>query len=406
MSGSGLATPGLATGTSGVSSKPAEHAAVQRTQQEWKEARRFLNQHRLELTQAAVKLYPGVACVGSTLLMTSPAWLPPIPLALDDVQLEWHASASEAALNGREPESEGVRPIRSGEQRFETYADAVARLDRPRLFEDRAAYRLVEVDLAGTGRLGFSHGSYFDVINISEAVALEFAREWLVQRDVARMRLPFRSLIDDPFDLKRRPLPVAISALTLRREIASRSASFVMHWRDPQRVASGGGLYQVMPVGIFQPTSDMSWDEVNDFDLWRSLVREFSEEFLGAPERRGDPGQPLRYDAWSFFKAMSQARRDGVLRVLCFGLGIDPLTLVADILMAVVLDSEAFDELLGAVVTANEEGRVITAGGVDRHGIPFTQESISTFLAGKPMQPAGSAAIALAWQNRGLLLGD
>jgi hypothetical protein len=179
-----------------------------------------------------------------------------------------------------------------------------------------------------------------------------------------------------------------------------------MHWRDPQRVASGGGLYQVMPVGIFQPTSDMPWDVVNDFDLWRSLVREFSEEFLGAPERRGDPGQPLLYDAWSFFKAMSQARREGALRIFCFGLGIDPLTLVADILMAVVLDGEAFDELLGTIVTANEEGRVITAGGADRQGIPFTQESISTFLAGKPMQPAGSAAIALAWQNRGLLLAD
>jgi hypothetical protein len=347
-----------------------------------------------------------MARVGSTLLMTAPAWLHPIPVELDDVHLEWHASPPAAALNGREPESEGVRPLRSRERRFETYAGAIATLDRPRLFEDRAAYRLVEVDLARTGRLGFSHGSYFDVINISEAVALEFTGEWLVHRDLTRMRLPFRSLIDDPFDLKRRPLPVAISALTLRRDTASRSASFVMHWRDPQRVASGGGLYQVMPVGIFQPSGDMSWDEVNDFDLWRNLVREFSEEFLGAPERRGDPGVALRYDAWSFFKAMSKARREGVLRVFCFGLGIDPLTLVADILMAVVLDSEAFDELLGAVVTSNEEGRVITAGGVDRHGIPFTEESMSTFLAGKPMQPAGSAAIALAWQNRGLLLGD
>ena len=389
-----------------MSSEPAEQAAVQRNQQEWKQVRRYLNEHRLELTQASVQLYPGAARAGSTLLMTAPAWLLPIPVALDDVHLEWHASPSEAAVSGREPESEGVRPLRFREQRFETYAEAIATLDRPRLFEDRAAYRIVEVDLAGTGRLGFGHGSYFDVINISEAVALEFAGEWLVQGDLARMRLPFRSLIDDPFDLKRRPLSVAISALTLRRDTASRSASFVMHWRDPQRVASGGGLYQVMPVGIFQPTSDTSWDEVNDFDLWRSLVREFSEEFLGAPERKGDAGKALRYEAWPFFKAMSQARREGALRIFCFGLGIDPLTLVADILMAVVLDGEAFDELLGTIVTANEEGRVITAGGVDRHGIPFTEESISTFLAGKPMQPAGSAAIALAWQNRGLLLGD
>jgi hypothetical protein len=47
---------------------------------------------------------------------------------------------------------------------------------------------------------------------------------------------------------------VAISTLTLRRS-AGGDASFPLHWRDPAKVTHAGGLYQVIPVGIFQPVS-------------------------------------------------------------------------------------------------------------------------------------------------------
>ncbi len=197
---------------------------------------------------------------------------------------------------------------------------------------------------------------------------------------------------------------VAISALTLRRDSRTGEASFVLHWRDPKRVATNPGLYQVMPVGIFQPTSGSAQDVTNDFDLWRTLVREYSEEFLGAAERRGTDGEALDYEAWPFFQAMNQARRERRLRVRCFGMGIDPLTLVADILMTVVFDGDVFDDLLDGFVSINEEGRVITGDGESGRGFPFRGESIDQFVSARPMQAAGSATIALAWRHRDLLL--
>lgn len=386
-----------------MSSSPLEDP-VRASQDAWRESRRFLNENRLRLAASAAELYPGAPRVEGTLLLSPPAWMPARPCDLGDVHLSWDAEAPRAAIDGREPESEGVRPLRADHQRFETYADAIAALDRPRLFENRSSYRLVGADLATSGQLTFAEGRYFDVMNVAEAVAHEYAAH-VRERSVPGWRdLLFRSLIGDPFDLTRRPLMVAMSALTLRRDLAQGGATFVLHWRDPGRVATGGGLYQVMPVGVFQPTSDSAANRANDFDLWRGLVREYSEEFLGAAERTGSNAGVLQYEAWPFFQTMSQARSEGRVRVHCFGIGIDPLTLVADILLAVVFDQDVFDHLLGGAVTSNEEGAVVTAG--DGHGVPFSQRTIEQLLHDMPMQPAGSGVLALAWKHRSLLFSQ
>jgi hypothetical protein len=376
--------------------------AVSASQEAWRATRTFLNQNRLRLAATAVELYPDLRRVEGTVLLSRAGWLPAQPLDLGDVRLRWEPAAGVPATAGGEPESERVRPLQADGRRFATYADAVAALDRPRLFENRPSYRLVGADLADDRRLTFAEGRYFDVMNVAEAVAHEYADQVRVRGVPGWSDLPFRSRLGDPFDLTRRPLLVATSALTLRRDAATGAASFVLHWRDPRRVASGGGLYQVMPVGVFQPTGEGEADRANDFDLWRGLVREYSEEFLGAAERTGEPGGVLEYEAWPFYRAMCRARAQGRLRVHCFGIGIDPLTLVADVLLAAVFDGEAFDELLGAVVSANDEGRVVTGGGGG--GFPFSRPTIEGLLRDEPMQPAGGAALALAWRHRDLLL--
>ena len=384
-----------------MSSSPVD-TAVQASQEAWLETRHFLNRNRLELARTAVELYPDVSRIDGTVLLSCPSWQPPSPLELGDVQLTWDANAPVARSVGREAESEGVRPLGADHHRFATYAEAIAVLDRPRLFENRRSYRLVDVDLAGGHQLTFGDGRYFDVMNVAEAVAHEYADRVRVRGVPGWSDLPFRSRLADPFDLTRRPLMVAMSALTLRHDRTSGAATFVLHWRDPQRVATGGGLYQVMPVGVFQPTGESDADRENDFDLWRGLVREYSEEFLGAAERTGHAGGVLDYEAWPFYQAVCRARAEGRLRVHCFGIGIDPLTLVADIVLAAVFDSEAFDHLLTGAVTSNEEGRVVTAD--DGGGVPFSWPAVEEFLRDKPMQPAGSAALALAWRHRDRLL--
>src|SRR4029077_3059346 len=87
-----------------------------------------------------------------------------------------------------------------------------------------------------------------------------------------------RAQIADPCDLRRRPVNLAISTLTLRLAQATGRASFLLHWRDPAKVGHAGGLYQVIPVGVFQPSGDAAWHEREDFSLWRCMLREFDEE--------------------------------------------------------------------------------------------------------------------------------
>jgi hypothetical protein len=319
----------------------------------------------------------------------------------------WHSAAvgpdsgkqSLEALHEGGPETleRGPAFLRRGRRwsaDYKTYSSAVSELARPRLFEDRPCCRLLGADVdGGSVRLSFGPGSYFDTINTCEAVAHELA----VARRAGSVRmpdLPFRSLIGDPCDLSRRPVNVAVSALTIRR--SAPDATFVLHRRDSANVAHGGGLYQVMPVGVCQPTGPGEGNRANDFDLWRSLAREYSEEFLGQPEHRGEDG-PLDYEQWPFFRAIEEGREAGAVTAHWLGLGVDPLSLVTDMLVAVVVDDATYDALLGGAVSVNAEGDV-----VGRHRVDAAH--VSRALESYPMQAAGSAAVAAAWQHRAVLL--
>lgn len=402
-------------------SHPAEsaaHAAPSDSQQRWRAVRGYLNQHRHQLTLAAAELYPGHDRVEGTPLLTRPNWQPAQPVPLDRIQLTWNPGAPTPPVDGSEAESRGVRPMHAPGRRFASYADALAALDPPRLLEDRTAYRLLDARLdtrdallphAQPGRLAFGRGSYFAVVNVCEAAAHEFAAAWLDLPGTARQvperlraRLPFRTLIGEPCDPDRRPILLGISTLTLRKDAATGQVTFPLHWRDPSKVASGGGLYQVVPVGLFQPSADTPGDERADFDLWRCMAREFEEELLGAPEHDGGRD----HTTWPFYQALEQARRDGRLSVYCLGLGVDPLTMVADILMVTVVDSDVADQVFGELVADNAEGRLVTGLGPrpSTTGIPFVQQSIDHFAGTQPMQPAGAALLRLAWRHRKALL--
>src|SRR4029078_8481691 len=80
------------------------------------------------------------------------------------------------AVAAAEPESARVRPLRADGSRYPGYADAIAALDPPALFDNRTSYRLLAPRLAGgAGRMDLSLGRYFDGVNVNEALAHEFA---------------------------------------------------------------------------------------------------------------------------------------------------------------------------------------------------------------------------------------
>ena len=214
--------------------------------------------------------------------------------------------------------------------------------------------------------------------------------------------LPLRRLAGDPCALDRRLALCAVTTLTLRRAVGG-EASFILHWRDPAKVNHAGGLYQVMPVGLFQPATGAAAAVANDLSLWKCMTREFSEEFLGTPEDYETRDGVLDYDRWPFYRRLTRARRAGLLGVYCLGVGVDPVTFAADILTVAVFDAAEFDTAFGRLVALNAEGRVITGGRAE--GIPFTADTVTRPSGGEPVQASGAALLQLAWQHRRHLLG-
>ncbi|MPZ26497.1 MAG: hypothetical protein GEV12_08570 [Micromonosporaceae bacterium] len=383
-------------------------AVISANQGSWRDVRRYLNRRRPALGRGAVGLYPDEARVGATALITRGGWMPERPIDLERVELGWRAGDLSARVRGDEPEVGRLLPLRVPGKQFDRYTSAVRYVDPPSLFENRPSYRLLDVSWQqGAGRLDFGLATYFDKLDVCEALGHEYAAAAIGASDGGGPgwhQLPLRALVVDPFDLASRVVVPAVTTLTIR--VDHGQPSFLLHWRDPTRVATAGGMYDVIPAGEFQPSSVGRWDRVNDFNLWRNIVREFSEELLGAPEHDGSRGAPIDYDRWPLYQRLQAARQERRLTVTCLGVGLDALTLAATIMTAVVIDGSVFDEIFGEVVRVNAEGRTVTADDRSRaaKGILFTDDTVNRMLEHQPLASPGAACLHLAWAHRHELL--
>jgi hypothetical protein len=382
---------------------------VTSSQHDWLRVRDFLNSRRCALASTAKDLYPPRWQVAGTPLLARPEWLPGAPVPLEQVTLSWSPGRLPGQITGTEPGFTGALPLSADGTRFGSYAAALGALRRPALFEDRSCYQLLDAQSTpAAAKLGFGEGRYFEAISTKEAVAHEYAAATLASGTAAppdMAALPARSLIGDPTDLDRRPTTVALCTLVLRADRRSGETAMILHWRDPARVASGGGMYQVAPVGVFQPSHDAEWNQVNDFSLWRCFVRELAEELLGGGEDYHSDTAPIDYERWPLQAALAQARRADRLRVYWLGLGMDPLTLATDMLTVAVFDAEEFDATFAGLVRANAEGHLVgpeEAGAAV--GVAFRAPEIERFTEAEPMQPAGAALLRIAWEHRDVLL--
>lgn len=382
---------------------------IESNQAKWCAGRRHLNRTRGALARTAAELYRAEVRLVGVPFMAHRPWIPRSPLRLEDIALEWTDDVAGPLVTGGEPEAERMLPLRAPGQRFTRYTSAVRYLDPPTLFENRPSYRLLDVDLSRSpGRMRFGLGTYFDKLDLSEAVAHEIAlAEGADAGSVPSWsELPLRALVGDPFDLQRRFVMPAIETLTLRRDRATGKATFLLHWRDPAKVATAAGIYGLIPAGEFQPSSIASRDRENDFDLWRSIVREYSEEILGEPERDGSSGAPLDYENWPLYRSLQRARAAGRVSVCCLGVGLDTLTLTATILTVVVFDDDVFDDLFGGAVTINAEGVLIIAAesSTVSEGLSFTDETVRRLLRDEPMASPGACILDRAWRFRDKIL--
>lgn len=376
---------------------------VRASQEEWLRVRNAPGVRGRELTELAAWLYPeSDRAVGGHVLADS-HWLLEEPVELDSVKLRWDQDAAPYALPEAAP-VDGLLPLHDEGDRYTDYSRAVRGLVRPRLLENRLSYRLTGVhgEADGTLVLRFGRTTFFEVFNVKQMVAHEFKKAWLLSgRQIPGFeRLPLRAAIGNPFDPARLLMSPGINTLTIRRGSPGEGASFVLHERDGGKVADGGGLCHVMPAGEFQPSSSAPVDVVNDFSLWRNIMREFSEEFLGNPEHDGCNPNSIDYENDEPFARFELARDRGTLRVWHYGLVVEPLELGALQLTVAVLDAPEFDRLFANMVSTNDEGSVIGKGGTKR--IPFTEEAINRL---EPRLTASALTLLrLAWRDRAALL--
>jgi hypothetical protein len=208
---------------------------IAQSQRRWRLVRGHLNRSREELSCAAAALYDGCSMDGSrSPLLGRSDWLFAEPVDFGQIRLRWAQDAAPPIITGCEPEADLILPLSApGGRRYHRYTRAIRDLDRPTLFESRASFRLVAVgDFTATSPcMTFGHTTYFDMVDVCEAVAHELAAADMAGKEFARRMPPFRRLIGDPFDLGRRSVLPSINTLTIRRD--PRGASFILHDRNP-----------------------------------------------------------------------------------------------------------------------------------------------------------------------------
>ncbi len=307
--------------------------------------------------------------------------------------MQYTRDAAFGGITGTEPVVQRLLPVRANGTRYRSYSEAVAALAAPGIFENRCTYRLLRADLHSSPHMVFGRGTYCDGTDVGDAAAHEFTAATLAEITTQDLR----AAIGDPCDPARRPVNVALSTLTLRHDRVTGAATFPLHRRDGATVGHAGGMYQVLPVGIFQPAGEQPWNTGNDFSLWRCIVRELAEELRGQAEDYETHRGPIDYHAWPFADHLTRALDTAQLRAFCLGIGVDPLTFATDILTVVTIDAPLYDELFGQIADTNAEGSILPA-------VPFTAPTVEQYASNEPTQAAGAGLLRLAWRHHRLLL--
>ena len=127
-----------------ITALPEDHRSVT-SQRDWIRTRHLLNRHRAELTQVAASLYPESVRVGRTGFLMPDSWRLANPVDLESVQVELvHPPAP--IVTGHCTETLPLRPLIVPGKHYDSYHRAMRDLDRPRLFENRICYRLLDAD--------------------------------------------------------------------------------------------------------------------------------------------------------------------------------------------------------------------------------------------------------------------
>ena len=81
--------------------------------------------------------------------------------------MTFDSSAPPPTLEGTEDVTSDVRPLRAPDRRYQRYSHVVRDVARPKLFENRPSWRLLDAAFSGShGNLRFGNMNYFDAIDV------------------------------------------------------------------------------------------------------------------------------------------------------------------------------------------------------------------------------------------------
>jgi hypothetical protein len=121
---------------------PGAHAKVVESRERWLWERRQITAHHTGLTEVAAALYPESVRAGDLAVIARPEWILPAPVDLAAIEVSLDTVVRAPDLDGTENITSHLRPLWTPEKRYQRYSHAIRDIARPRLFENRPAWRL------------------------------------------------------------------------------------------------------------------------------------------------------------------------------------------------------------------------------------------------------------------------
>jgi hypothetical protein len=360
-----------------------------------------------QIVQAAHRAHADLlAPAPMNLFIAEPAWILSEPLDLDRLTVEL---VDEDDVP-RVPEEcyEPLRrywPLGPDDKPVARYHEAVTQLDTPPgIWFNAPSYRLLGVERRADGGFALRVGTttYWDGYDSWAALQFEAAHQ-LRETAGASLAGPYRRSLGTPFSLTNRNCAIGISVLTVCR--TRKGPFFYLQRRGAAQVATMGGMAGLIPAGEFQPSSAAYAAVRSDADVWRCIMREFAEEFLGRQDLTEQRGALADYERESPFRELQRARLNGWVRPSILDIGFDPVSWKAGIRLVCIFDEDAYLDIFRGMQPDGHEGplelsSLHRAGDDPLEGMPLDEETVGRYLKDPTITEAARLCIGLTWKHR------
>src|ERR1700674_561238 len=310
----------------------------------------YYSRRRVELDRVMRPYYAELDSDPTFPLLTQAGWIPDEPILLDEQRersllrfVDCRSPPGPPFLDGL---PEGFHELRI--------------LCNPEVkLENDECYRPTEISMGKDGlQLDFGRGYYFDFLDSCEVLGLELAR-WV---QVHNGRVPPAN----PGDLPLRGHPISILDLRNRSAVAGVTTLLmvlghgpgdIFFWQERgTKVAVNQNLDSLVPSGTFQPFLKHDGVFPRDFQITRTVLREFGEELLGKKEFELLVKQNLDLGGIDELRPFIHLLQNDRAHIHFLGIGLDRVTTVPEILTAFVFRSQDLPPATVAKFRANFEG--------------------------------------------------